>query len=390
MRSSARVRLAMIGHVMAVLGLGTPAGLAGQVTVELEGSAAAYPEPFSQVSGVRELEDGRVLISDALEESLYALDSGLTAGRKIGRNGQGPDEYRQPDALHAWPGDSTLLVDLGNGRLTVIGPDYGFGRTIPAVQMTATGLRIVLPAGADSEGNVYFQPRGDGVIRDSAAVVRWTPDSSAEPVEVARIKLSSVTERTSGDAGNVRQEVRQVPLSPQDAWAVAPDGRVGVVRVGDYHIDWVGAGRDVTAGPPVDFKPVRIGQADKEAWVEQIASRGVMMAVTNQNGNVSARMRRGGAPGVPAVDEYQWPETKPPFEAGSARVTPAGQLWVARSVPAGERPTVDVFDGDGRLCGSVVLPIERTVVGFGRNAVYLARTDELGFQWLERYDRPEL
>ncbi len=391
MRSSKHARCVAVALAAVFSSLWAhPADLGAQSTAALEEPTAAYGEPFSLISGVRELEDGRVLVSDALEESLYALDAPLSEALKIARNGQGPDEYRQPDALHAWPGDSTLMTDLGNGRLTVIGPDYGFGRTIPVVQQASDGLQIILPQDVDTEGSVYYQPRGDGMIRDTSGIVRWNPDSAAEPVEVARIKLSDVTERTSGDGGNMHQEVRQVPMSPQDGWAVGLDGSVAVVRVGDYHVDWVRPDGRVISGPPVAYEPVRVRQADKEAWVETTAARGVMMAVTNQNGNLSARMRRGGGRGVPSIDGYEWPETKPPFEPGSAVVAPDGDLWVMRSVAAGERPLIDVFDANGRHRGAVALPEGREVVGFGEGSVYLARGDDLGFQWLERYDRPEL
>jgi hypothetical protein len=365
-----------------------PRALAGQQAEPLGEPVAAFGEPFSLVSGLRELQDGRLLVTDALEGALYVLDADLSSATRLAREGQGPDEYRQPDALNPWPGDSTLMTDLGNGRMTIVAPDYDFARTIPAVQQEAMGLQIVLPEGVDATGNLYYQPRGDGTIRDTADVVRWSPETGGDPVSVARVKLSDVTERTSGSGGNVRQEVRAVPLSPMDGWAVAPDGRVAVVRAGDYHVDWMEPDGRVVSGPPVPYEPVPVRTADKEAWVERMSARGVMMMVTNENGNLSASMRRGGGRGGPAIDSYQWPETKPPFEAGSVRVAPDGHVWVNRYVPAGDPPIIDVFDARGRRVAVLELPERREVVGFGEASVYLARGDDLGFMWLEKYDHP--
>lgn len=369
---------------------GWPGALAAQVEVSLDEPEAAHGEPFSLVGGVRELADGRVLVTDALEGALYVLDRNLGKAEKLAREGQGPDEYRQPDALSPWPGDSTLMTDLGNGRLTVIGPAYAFARTIPTVRQEAMGLEIILPRGADGAGNVYYQPRGDGMIRDTADVVRWNPAADGDPLPVARIKLQDVVERTSGSGGNVRQEVRPVPLSPMDGWAVGVDGRVAVVRAGDYHVEWVQPDGTVVSGPPVEYEPVPVGRADKEDWVETASSRGVMMMVTNDNGNLNARMQRGGGRGGPDLDSYAWPDTKPPFDAESVRVAPDGHLWVGRSVPAGDRALVDVFDARGNRVAVIELPDDREVVGFGRGSVYLARGDDLGFMWLERYGRPSL
>ena len=377
----------MMAGVMALMG---PRGAAAQQAASLDEPTTRYSEPFSLIGGIRELNDGRLIVSDPLEETLYVLDSRLEGVETISGNGQGPDEYRQPDRLFAWPGDSTLMLDLGNGRLAVIGSDYGFGRTIPVVQQEAMGLQIILPEGVDAAGLLYYQPRGDRMIRDSADIVRWGPEAGGEPEPVIRIKLTDVTERTSGGANNVRQEVRPVPLSPEDGWAVGANGDVAVVRVGDYHVDWVRADGTIVSGPPVPFDPVPVKTADKEAWAEDMAANGMMMMVTNENGNMNARMRRGGGGGAPSVDGYQWPETKPPFAPRSVRVDPLGHVWVERYVAAGERPVVDVFDGSAERVGVVTIPVDCSVGGFGDGTVYLIRRDDLGFQWLERYDRPAI
>ena len=54
---------------------------------------------------------------------LFVVDMDAGTRAQVGAEGQGPEEYRQPDAVWPLPGDSTLLVDLGNGRLVVLGPD---------------------------------------------------------------------------------------------------------------------------------------------------------------------------------------------------------------------------------------------------------------------------
>lgn len=375
---------------MGVLALGgRPGSAVAQDAISLEEPTAAYAEPFSLIGGIRELDDGRLLVSDALEEKLYVLNPELEGLETISQKGQGPDEYRQPDGLFGWPGDSTLMVDLGNGRMTVIGSDYGFGRTVPIVQQEEMGLQIVIPEGVDGGGYLYYQPRGDGMIRDSADIVRWQPDVEGAPEPVVRIKLADVTERTSGGANNMRQEVSPVPLSPEDGWSVGSDGAVAVVRSGDYHVDWVRPDGSVVSGSPVAYEPVPVKEADKEAWAEELAANGMMMMVTNDNGNMNARMRRGGGR-TPEVDRFEWPEVKPPFAPESVRVDPLGYVWVERHVPAGDSPVLDVFDDEGDRVGSVTIPVRSSLRGFGDGTLYLTRRDDLGFQWLERFERPSI
>jgi len=180
-----------------------------------------------------------------------------------------------------------------------------------------------------------------------------------------------------------------VPLSPEDGWAVGPDGSVAVVRAADYHIDWIHPGGRVVSGPPVPYEPVRIRQADKEQWAEEMAATGVMMMVTNDNGQLNASMRRGGGR-APGVDRFEWPEVKPPFVSESVRVDPLGYVWVQRQVSAGDATLLDVFDGDGRHVAEVTAPPRSSVRGFGEGTLYLTRWDDLGFQWLSRYERPML
>ena len=96
---------------------GTPAA-AQQATALI--ADAAFPESFSTVRGLIEMPDGRLLISDGLGQALMMVDLDAATADTIGRVGGGPEEYRMPDALFRLPGDSILLVDLGNGRLTVL------------------------------------------------------------------------------------------------------------------------------------------------------------------------------------------------------------------------------------------------------------------------------
>jgi hypothetical protein len=51
---------------------------------------------------------------------------------------------------------------------------------------------------------------------------------------------------------------------------------------------------------------------------------------------------------------------------------------------------LDVFDGNGERVASVTIPVRSSLRGFGDGSLYLTRWDDLGFQWLERYERPSI
>ncbi len=358
--------------------------------VQLTEPEPVLSTPFSLIQGLRELPDGRVLVADPLEQVVLIADPDRGTADTLGGVGQGPGEYRQPDGLYPLPGDSTLLVDLGNARLTVIGPDGRFGATAPVAQGTPGprgAVRIVLPAGTDAHGGIYYQPFGGGrpgmAPPDSAPVLRW--DRATGSIDtLTRVKRAEVATSSSGGGGGQQVRMMPVPLSPEDAWAVARDGRVAVARVGDYHVEWIDRDGRVVAGEPVPFEAVPIRRADKEEWLEGLAN-GLRVGVTVENGRRRMSFGRGGRGGGPDPDRFDWPKNKPPFVADGVRVSPDGEAWVERHVPAAQAPLFDVFDADGARVRQVVLPRGRELIGFGRDAVYAVRVDEMGLQWLERY-----
>ena len=393
----------MIRRPLAGLGLAAALAAVGAPTVaqvpehKLSKPDATFPEAFSLIQGLRELPDGRVMIADPLGQALVVAD--LRSGRAdtLGKVGQGPREYRQPDGLFALPGDSTLLVDLGNARLTVLGPDGSFGATTPLTQGESGpgpggGLMIVLPRAVDGKGRVYFQGMMGGgpgqALPDSAPVMRW--DRGTGRIDtVAMVKIQELKRSTSGATGNQNVMVRPVPLSPQDAWTVGWDGRLALVRSAGYYVEWVNADGRVVRGGPVTYRPVPVRTADKEEWVAGMGN-GVQVSVSIENGRRSMSMRRGGGAGrdAPDLDSFEWPEVKPAFTANGAAISPDGALWVERYMPAGSPRAFDVFAPDAKLVARVVLPAGRRLVGFGKGVVYLAWNDEFDLQYLERHRRP--
>ena len=70
-------------------------------------------------------------------------------------------------------------------------------------------------------------------------------------------------------------------------------------------------------------------------------------------------------------------------DAGWERVT-IPHSWNAHD-PFDDVPSYDVFDSWGARVGTVKLPPNGRLVGFGRNSAYVVRTDEDDLQYLQRY-----
>ncbi len=372
-----------------VLGLALPGVVQAQARVpeqRLDKPDTEFPESFDQVSALRELPGGKVLLVDLGPKSLIMADFKAGTQSTIGRNGQGPGEYQFPGGLVSYPGDTTLLVDLASRRFLAVSADGRIGKTIPYPE-TLQGL--AQPKGADRQGRIYLQASpfnlGDGVdasvIPDSAPIVRW--DRSNNRIDtLGKVKIPATKVQRSGTSNARVIMMRPQPYAPQDEWVAAPDGRVGVARVGDYHVEWFG---DRPAkGAPVPYQHVKVTDGDKQAFMDAMKNSRNRITV-NTGGRGPAQELK---PPEPSADEFDWPAEKPAFRSRGAFLSPEGEMWLLRSNVARDSvPVFDVFNGSGTLARRVILPKGRQLVGIGQGTVYAVRTDADGLQWLERYKR---
>ena len=389
----ARARLlGVAGIAVAVAGCSdASARRSADGTVRLAEPEAVFDQALSVVQTVREMPDGRVLVADPLGQVLLLVDMDAGAADTLGTVGEGPDEYRQPDAVWALPDDRTLLVDLGNTRLTEVSPELEFGETRPYVlgNPMQGSMVMAIPQAVDGEGRVYARSMGgmSSLQSDSAYVLRM--DLEAETIDsVARVKIPGTTR--TGTANS--ESISQIPLSPADAWGVADDGWIVVVRVADYHVEWISPDGSTLRGPPVEYERLSIGTPEKEAWRDSRSETGGGMSISafaDGSGSIQFSVSRGGpSDDDEDLDSYSWPDDLPPFYGSRVPVDPSGRAWVRTYGGADAPPVYDVFGASGEREIVVELLPGRRVVGFGEGKAYLVRMDEYGLQYVERYALP--
>lgn len=348
------------------------------------------------VRTVRALADGRILVADALGQVLLAIDMDAGTADTIGRQGAGPREYKQPDAVFALPGDSTLLLDLGNGRLTVLGPALAAGETMPVAfgDPLRGEMTFILPSGVDQRGRIYFQGMaikmgGPGLVEfpDSAPIMRF--DRGTKTIDtLGMVRLRRRDAVTTGSGRTLNVDVEEYALWPEDAWHVGPDGRVAVARTDGYYVEWVDDDGGYR-GPDIPYVDLPVRRVDQDAWLDDWFAMAMSLQIGLVNGVQTTSFARGtpGSGDPPGPEDFHWPDEMPPFVANAVRVSPEGEAWVHRSIPAGDDVVYDVFDTAGQRTEQVVLPPGRSVVGFSTEFVYVAWRDDLDLFWLERYRR---
>jgi hypothetical protein len=154
-------------------------------------------------------------------------------------------------------------------------------------------------------------------------------------------------------------------------------------------------GGEVVTGPETPYEVIPISYADKEADLDESTGAGLSISIMrNSSGGTQMQMQRGGSLGGggddPSVEDQTWGEDFPAFRNRRSVVSPANDVWVLRWLPADQEPMMDVFGSDGVLKGSVIIPRDRRLIGFGSGpegagVAYFVRTDEVDLQWLERY-----
>jgi hypothetical protein len=364
---------------------------------------AEFAEPFTNVGGVRELKDGRLVVIDARDKIVQMIDFKSGSATKIGREGSGPGEYALPMRLVPLPGDSSAVFDMLNSRLMVVLPNGKPGNFIVTdASSGAPGgpgggtMRIggSAPRFSDALGRLYWtgQPFGGGPAvngppksADSVPVIRY--DRSTKKLDsLGFVRLAKNNTQTSGGQGNMRVMIGMAnPFQPRDEWTVTPDGRVAILRSPEYRVDWYGASGSKSSGAAIAYDKIKVTEKHKALWRESRKSQ-VSLMVTMNNGQRSVNS---GPPPTDFPDPGNWPEVMPPFLDNAAFPAPNGMIWVARTREVGDdTPNYDVLDASGKVAMRVEIPAKTRLVGVGNGVIYTVRTDDDDLQYLQRYRLP--
>ena len=166
--------------------------------------AAELKAEFSSIASIAELRDGRVLIVDSKDDRLVLGNFADNTASTIGRNGDGPREYRRVSRVVPVGGD-TVLVRSGSRYLY-----YTAAGGLSDKVITDLALLMMVPTGSDRAGRLYFQgPLMSFKERrsfDSVPVYRVDRRSlRGDTIASARFYLEPVEEAT----GNVDDHTRR-------------------------------------------------------------------------------------------------------------------------------------------------------------------------------------
>jgi hypothetical protein len=398
--------------------------------------SAASKTVFGNVTTVRQLPNGGVLVNDVAKRQLVLLDPNFATATVVLDSSTAGNSYGPRGGALIPYGDSTLFVDAASLSMLVLSPTGTIARVM-SVPRSQDASSLVNPAfgtpGFDARGRLVYRASVRPVMPpitmgtsnaqtfsmpdqpDSAAVVATDlvtrkPDTLGY-FKIARTKMNI----TRTDAGaTVMPEINPLPVV--DEWAVLANGSIAIVRGRDYHVDWLAPDGKITSTPRIPYDWQRMADEDKIAVIDSAktaydrlraagpaaAARAAEMGsfVTGTriaiSGGGADGMRsalqsaRGGVsnatvmlPQATFVTASDLPDYRPVFVGPMAlRGDVDGNLWVRTTATrqgAVAGPIYDVINAKGELIDRVQVPAGRTIVGFGTGgAVYLMARDDGG------------
>ena len=134
---------------------------------------ATLTDDFVALFSLRELADGRVLLTDGRAQEIYVADFSSGRATPVTRKGKGPLEFSFAGALHASAADSTIMNDLSNRRwllfaggkaVGTLPPDHPAVKNASTISGADRRGRVLAMYGADFPSGVRLYTRSDSQI----------------------------------------------------------------------------------------------------------------------------------------------------------------------------------------------------------------------------------
>ena len=329
--------------------------LATNPTFDLGGLKSNIDDEFTANGGylrsVR-LSDGGFAVIDETRIRFYN-----PAGKQVkvtGRRGGGPGEFEQITGICRTRGDTLVVNDPSNGRVTIVDRKGAVVREVPV-------------------GHVDL-PWGGGCFDDGTFVVvqSISTDGKSRSLELIRRRLDG---RVLGRLGPFWSSSANVFISSV-ATAVASGSRLYLGDPRKSEVKVYNPQGKLTTIIRTDDPIERVSSAEQSAMKPQISVRRGSDAASAAVATERLRM---------APKPMEWPSY------GRIAVDPAGRLWVQDYRKTRFDPFVYTgFDRDGHMLGKFSLPAptkaeDPMVVAFTENGVIVRRKDNDGAVHLTTY-----
>jgi len=326
------------------------------------------------------LADGRLATLAPMGGRLLVFRADGRGDRIVGRPGRGPGEFMAPAGPVRLSGDTLLVLDRANRRLTRILADAGIvaERSLPALGALDVGATPVgvLPGGGILTHTAGWSRSGvpDSVVRQQTPLVVVDRESGAGR-EIARVpdfEQAMVETRFRGRRRLEPRALRFTPFARVAVWdtliASGPDD--------GYDVPLRAADGRVVARLRVAVPRRPVTRAMREALVAAELARFDARG-DGERGVDAAESRR-------LLREAPFADLLPSFDA--LFVTRGGTLWVVDArAPTDTGWTATAFRRDGAIVGRLAVAGAGYPVAFDDGRVVIRSEDDVGLVTLRVY-----
>lgn len=342
-------------------------------------------EVFGDVEGVVADSRGTMYVGDDQALAVRMFDADGSYRGTLGREGDGPGEFRAVNGVALLPGDRVIVQDTRRARAIVYAPDGTFDSEF---QLFSGLFSVDVTFQTDTLGHTYVRaldrskmgpPDPDGVVDEWHEIwIRHGPggdvlDSIPVPQEDAEGPAMTFT-TPSGP---------RYPYTVETLSAISPAGYLIWGRNDQYAFHRSLPDRRIVRVSKTDDRP-EVSPEERREWEAILA-------------HLERRNR--------SEDYPPPPDRKPYFRSLSADIQ--GRVWIQRYTEwthryeyspqeleaRGDRPTLelresqtfDVFEPEGRLLGTVRLPPGSQLAFARDDQVWAVVEGALGEQYVVRY-----
>jgi hypothetical protein len=285
---------------------------------------------FGVLSGVAVDDDGNVYLLDSQLNVIHVYSSSGEFMRTIGREGEGPGEFRKPHGIFVTGEGKIAVVQRLPGKIILLTPDGDAAGNHPVPEQDGT---MIFSGGARAGDRIVLATESMG--RSDAGSIKV--DHGLIGIDARGNQNASYWKRT--ESLNLKKPVfDEKRMTPAPSWATGPDGRVFLCdHFDDYAVKVFNGDGTTDRVIERDFELRKRSDKEKE-W------RGPTIAIVTSSGEIKNRVIRS--------------ETDRTIQCIYPR--PNGDLWVLSSRGAfdaadDEIGTFDVFDKEGRFYRQITL-----------------------------------
>ncbi len=345
--------------------------LAGQPRFQLGTVEGDLAEQFFRVSGAVRLSDGRIAVANAGSQELRLFTPGGRHLRSVGGRGGGPGEYRGMRGLWRFTGDSLLIHDGLQDRLTLYTSDGVLARSW---QMTPPGgFYTPPPIGRLANGDYIAEAAATeggplGPVTYTTVLVRYS--AQGQPRDTVATASGGQGYWAECDPGGTMVCNVALPFALTSATAVG-EHRIYLGNGETYEIRVFTAANGLTNIWRWNVQIREVTSEDVRRYREhQLEAAG--------DENARRRIERW-------YLEMPLPDVMPMY---SAFLLDSGEnLWVEDYRPPFQSPIwYTVFDSSGTVVARITIPLGLDITDVGSDYVLAVWKDELDVEYVQLYD----